>query len=371
MADIKQRRAGIILLSSALACVMMLLGFFPSLLPAWAGGQGEDDLPIVTDETQCSIFYYALNPDDLTQPNPNKETPGAVGTPVEQRDEAGIKAELRERRACDTDGRFDPTLTASHYADWSAAGLTSRPVAYSDIDAFAAEMVADPALYSSTLTELESLENGSTFSLGTVSQGIWSIYMVPDGNGGVITKQGQTQNNGTTATFTHPSGAVIEYRLECGFQIVNPEPFPGPEDCTTYCAPPPVVPPTTPPETPVCVTDCGGNPPPSDAKDPADDVTPPPGVAPRPAGPRTTGQESEQQHQSGDVSGNVTEKPVATDKPNVTTPDTGNGAGTGVAVGGATPGGDDHKNDVVDPGVTKQDPGGTDGATSIGGPPAD
>lgn len=194
------------------------------------------------DAATGEVFYYALDPNDTTKSNPNKEVPFAMGTPVTPRDEAGIKAELEERRESGSDLKFDPELTASHYADWSASGLTKIEVAYSEIDAFQAEIAADPKLYAEVITELETLENASAFSVEEVPAGLWSVYVVPDGKGGLTTHVGRSSNPGQAAVYTHPSGAIIKYRLNCGFQILHETPPPGlPEcegpDCNPVCPP--------------------------------------------------------------------------------------------------------------------------------------
>jgi len=210
----------------------------------------------------CAVSYDALDAETQTVANPNKETPGAVGTPVTQRDEAGIKAELQERRTCGTDGKFDLELTASHYADWSAKDLTSRTVEYADIDAFRAELNANPDLYASIQQELTDLENASAFATEATPAGVWSVYVLPTGNGDLTTHIGRTSRDGTSAVFTHPSGAVVKYRLECGFQIIHDSPPVGIDVCEyDECnAPPAVTPPVetppvvTPPTTPPVVT---------------------------------------------------------------------------------------------------------------------
>jgi hypothetical protein len=185
--------------------------------------------------SNCSVFYDALSADQKTN-NPAKVQNGvfingAIGTPVTQRDESGIKSELQQRRTCGTDGKFDPELTATQYADWSAEGLTTQKVAFADIDAFRAKMVADHSFYNQIESELTTLENASTFSIKSVKKGIWSVYEVPDGNGGLTTHVGTTTMDGTAAVFTY-KGKTIMYRLECGFQILRPHQPPGLPVCT-------------------------------------------------------------------------------------------------------------------------------------------
>jgi hypothetical protein len=240
-----QGRSGVIRLVLAFVLAAGLI-----LATLWANGQIQLGNPLKNSAGAffnvgagtCDISYYALDPNDPTKSNPDKEVPYAVGTPVTQRDEAGIKAELEERRECGSNDTFDPELTSTHYADWSASGLTKIEVAYSEIDAFTAKIAADPELYAQVVTELETLENASAFSVEDVPAGLWSVYVVPNGNGGLTTHVGRTSNPGQVAAFAHPSGAVIKYRLNCGFQILHETPPPGlPEcvgnDCEPECPP--------------------------------------------------------------------------------------------------------------------------------------
>lgn len=178
----------------------------------------------------CKPYHYALDDETQLVNNPNKEVPFAAGTPVTQRDEKGIKSELQERRSCGADGKADFTLLAHHYAEWSYQGfITDNPISFTDVDAFAAQMVADGDLYRAALKTVEEFENTSVFSVETVGAGLWSLYVVPDGNGGVITHQGSTSHNGTAAAFTR-DGKTIMYRLECGFQVLHPGGNPPPTD---------------------------------------------------------------------------------------------------------------------------------------------
>lgn len=179
-----------------------------------------NDNPSILGAVSCDKYHYAL---DITQTisNPEKEVEFAVGTPVVQRDEAGIKSELQERRSCGADGKFDPTLLAQHFAEWSYQGFVKEnPISFADVDAFAAQLVADGNLYATTLATVEELENTSVFSTEAVGAGLWSLYVVPDGLGGITTHQGQTSNSGTAAVFTR-DGKAIKYRLECGFQVLH------------------------------------------------------------------------------------------------------------------------------------------------------
>ena len=284
------RGGRLLLLMIALGGAVLLTLLVPGLAP-WSPAKAAD---AATPKTTCAVSYGALDPGDQTKVNPNKEVPGAVGPAVTQRDIPGIKAELKERRTCGTDGKFDPELTATHYADWSAAGLTSHPIAFADIDAFRAQMVANPDLYASTVNELETLENGSTASIqNNVPAGVWSVYVLPDGKGSLTTHIGTSSHVGTAIVFTH-GDVVVKYRLECGFQILRQTPPAGMQQCTfAECGPPPHVP--TCQEmgncsTPGCTSDCGGTPtcttnctpPPCTScltpKDPKNDVKPPQGT---------------------------------------------------------------------------------------------
>jgi len=244
----------------------------------------------------CKVHYYAL--DD------GKETTGAFGPAVQARDESGIKADLKQRRTCDSDNLFDPALIAAHYLDWatatlpdgSAANLTSQKVTWTDVDSFTAVLATNSVLRDQVVAELEKLENNeSTFSMEPVSVGQKSLYMMPTSNGGIAIKVGTVASDGTNIAFTHKSGAVIKYRLECGFQPnwVNP-PGDVPVCAENECAPTPICPPGTtgtPPNCsdvpPPCTVDCTPTPPCVEdcAKDWDDSVDPPEGVTPQPNDP--------------------------------------------------------------------------------------
>lgn len=128
----------------------------------------------------------------------------------------------------------------------------------------------------------------------------------------------------------------------------------------------------TPPAPPVTPCQHNCNPTPPDDRKPWHlNTERPSGWTPLQAGPLTNGQESEQQHQSGDVRGNVTDNPVA---PNTqsgsTTPELP--SNTGITAPGATPNppGTNLPEAPRDTSNTVDNTGGTDGATEIA-PPAD
>lgn len=235
------------------------------------------EVPTSGDDAVCKVAFLALDPNNPTVPDPAKEVPGAMGPAVAARDEAGIKAQLSEDRTCGSDGKYDPAMTATHYAEWSFQGLTSRTVGFDGIDIFKAQLIADPNLYGSVMQELTSLENGSAFSTEELPAGLWSVYMKADGAGGVTTHQGQTTAGGTAAVFTH-GDKVVKYRLDCRFQPVHTDRIPGLPECEVgACTPPPYVPPVVVPEPecqydcsppPVCEYDCGGDTPKNYNEDP-------------------------------------------------------------------------------------------------------
>ena len=236
----------VLLLAAVVAvCITLGIGF-----PLWGAG---DRAQAQINISNCSVNYGALSADQKTN-NPAKMQngvfiAGAIGVPVTQRDEGGIKKELQERRTCGTDGKFDPELTATQYADWSAEGCTADKVAFADIDSFRAQMIAQRGLYNQIETELTNLENASSFSIKSVPVNVWSVYEKPDGNGGLTTHVGTTTMAGTAVVFTYNGdiaackGKTIEYRLECGFQILRPHQPPGLPvceqagctPCTTIC----------------------------------------------------------------------------------------------------------------------------------------
>jgi len=273
MNSVKRSRGPAIAAALAAAVGVIIIG----------GGAVQGIMPSSVDDamaaasSSCTVSYSSLDDATQTVTNPNKEVAGAIGTPVTQRDEAGIKAELQERRTCGTDGKFDTELTATHYAEWSNKTSTSRKVEYANIDAFRAELNADPVLYAAIQSELTNLENASAFSIEGTHAGMWSVYMKATGDGNLTTHIGRSAHDGTAAVFTTSSGAVIKYRLECGFQILHDSPPAGfnvceYDECGNPPPPPVVVPPTCPwnpslpPESPDCVQpkngaeDVGANP---------------------------------------------------------------------------------------------------------------
>lgn len=212
-----RRRAGWNLVGGALLAIVVAAAvLFPGLTP-WATPAGATPPPAAQAQA-CGVHYYALDAP--------KESKNAFGPSVPARAEATIKSQLHERRLCGTDKLGDPTLTAAHYAGWSAAGLTKTKVSFAGIDAFASKLVADQPMWQSVVTEMESLESASVFSLVAVPAGSRSLYMVPtSGAKGVSTRQGFTVGNGTAVVFTH-GNAVVKLRLDCGFQNVRAS-FPG------------------------------------------------------------------------------------------------------------------------------------------------
>lgn len=245
------RRRGVVplLLGAAAAIAVVVTMMIPGLTPFSPD-------PAAAADSACTVSYYALDPNDANLSNPGKEVTGAFGPAVAARDEAGVKAELDERRECGADMKFDPALTAAHYSEWSHNGLTSIKVDESPdgLNAFTAQLANDKDLRGKVLTELKKLEGESTFSTAPVSAGIWSLYMMPNGSGGVSLKVGQTSADGTNAVFTH-GDKVIRYRLDCGFQPNRDTPFTNVPECTGgECAPPPVCPPGTTGDWPNCVT---------------------------------------------------------------------------------------------------------------------
>lgn len=255
------RLAALLLALMLAAGVLLATGGSSGILPWTAAKAKASQDSINTASATCSIQYGALDPTNAMLVNSHKETPAtSLGLPVTQRDEAGIKKELTERRTCGTDGKFDPELTATQYAKWSSLGLTSEKVAYTDagIESFKTKIAGDSAEYAKATKELTKVEDESSFQIKAVPAGLYSVYAVPDGKKGVTTQFGHTGKTGTAAVFTHGTGAnkvVVMYRLECGFQVIQPE---KPANVTVCkyddCGPKPVAPPVTPPTThfPTC-----------------------------------------------------------------------------------------------------------------------
>lgn len=276
----RNRQSGVFLIGAGITITLLLTLLIPGIAP-WSPKPADAAADI---GATCTVSYGALDPADPTKVNPNKESPAAVGPTVAQRDEPGIKAELDERRNCGADGKFDTELVATQYARWSAEGLTSRKVEYANIDAFRAEVNANADTYAATLKELESLEDASAFSVEAVPAGMFSVYVTPNGDGEITTHVGTVSNPGSAAVFKH-GNSVIQYRLDCGFQILFQVPPPGLPVCDyADCGP---TPPPPPPCTINCTPVCPYNPAlPLDSLDCLEpkklenDVTPPAGEVP-------------------------------------------------------------------------------------------
>jgi hypothetical protein len=336
---------------------LLLTLLIPGIAP-WS-----PSVPPAVAVADCAVTYFALDPANLALPNPAKEVPAAFGPAVTARGETDVKAELNERRECGADGKFDPALTASHYSAWSEAGLTKYKVAYTEIDAFTADIAANATKYNEVLTELKGLENASAYSEEGVPAGIWSLYMDPNGSGGVNVKQGRTSADGTNAVFTNPSGAVIKYRLDCGFQVnrsgSGSSDFPGMPQCTPETCPPPTCPPNTTPW-PECNELKWIKP-----------TTQEPGWVPDGTGNGITDERgSQNQQDNGETRGNAGNDQVADNSSTnnggktVDTKPSGQG---GPVDGGGTAGGDDQGAAVNQPNSNQND-GGTSGDTGIAVP---
>jgi len=280
----------------------------PPLLASDTGSADNDEA--TTEAESCKVKYYAAAK--------KKEVPYAIGTRVTARSENAVTKELKERRTCGENEKFDPQLTATQYAEWSSHGLTEIKVGFGKIDSFRERIRKDPELYASVVKELEELEGESSFKIQKVSAGLWSVYVKIHSDGKLTTHIGTSANKGDAAVYTHPSGAVIKYRLQCGFQILHEHdsPPPGIDKCK--------------------YDDCEPSTPPLESKNPRNDVAPPQGTTPR--GP-----------------GDLQDKPKPKPKPlNPTTPVT---ADPGGGDDDDTPSGT-HNPDPDDPGTPITDPDG-------------
>ncbi len=247
---IRRRWSAALLLIGGGLALLLVTGLVPSgFLPWQPAAQAQ-----TMEASECKVEYLALDPADQTKVNPDKEVQGAFGPiAASLSDEAVIKEDLKERRTCGTDDKFDTALTASHYAAWSHEGLTKHKVTLDEIDAFAAKINADRTLYGEVLAELESLENGANFSLENgIPAGAMSLYMVPDGKGIALVKSGSALTTGTSAVFTH-GDKVVRYRLDCGYQPWWPK---APKELPPPCTGSECVPPPPPVEPPVCTENC-------------------------------------------------------------------------------------------------------------------
>lgn len=354
----RRRRAGAFLLGGAAGLGLLLSLLFPGVAP-WSPASAA---PAVA--ASCGVTHFALDPSNPSAANPAKEVPAAFGPAITVRGEAAVKAELNERRECGADGKFDPALTAAHYADWSDAGLTTRKVEFTGIDAFTAEIANNSGLYGQVISELKKLENESSYSEAPVQAGIWSLYMIPDGNGGVHVGQGHTSSAGTNAVFTH-GDKVVRYRLDCGFQPNREGEYPGVPQCTAEQCPPPAPPVVTCPPGQVIAGDNQCH----DEKWTQSSAQNEGWTQRGTDNGVTDGQESTRQEQSGQTRGNAVNDQVSsgTTSGSVTN-DTASSTKGGPVATGAKPGGDDQSKGAVDTTTTNQDQGGTSGDTHIGAP---
>jgi len=187
-----------------------------------------------TEADNCKVMYYTL------KSGKEKGIPYALGTPVKADNVEDAVAELAERRNCGEDNRVDTETIATHYAGFSNAllpsgktvQLTTRFVSFNDIDAFRAKLNKDVKLRVAVVEELETLENDeSKASIENVPAGAMSVFVKPHSNGTITTHIGTSSRKGTALVFTHSSGAVVKYRLECGFQILQEKVPSGIETC--------------------------------------------------------------------------------------------------------------------------------------------
>ncbi|MDN5275566.1 MAG: hypothetical protein JWN33_215 [Candidatus Saccharibacteria bacterium] len=235
----KRTASGLLLLAAAV--VVAGVGLTSVAIGTSGNANADDDTTgdggSSTSE-DCKVYFYSLHGD--------KDSPLAFGPAIKSEDADEIRAELHERRSCGEDGKADPALTAAHYADWSAAGLTDRKVAYSEIDAFTKELIDDRALWGSVVKEMESFEDASTVTIEDVPAGTPTLYMESDDHGGVLTKQGKTLHDGTNVVFTHLEGKVVKLRLDCGAQNnwIKPVPDVPKAECQEDCKPKPTPTPT-------------------------------------------------------------------------------------------------------------------------------
>lgn len=151
----------------------------------------------------------------------NKESEGAFGPAVAEGGEDEVLTELHARRCS------DPLLVASHAAAWELIAADEAT-----INQFALDLAADPVAWRSTIDQLEALEAKSVVDFVAVPKGVKTQFMTPDGNGWATVHYGSSGFDGLVIRFTHPSGTVVQLRLECGFQPVWPgEPGEPPAPC--------------------------------------------------------------------------------------------------------------------------------------------
>lgn len=229
--------------------------------------------------------------------------------------------------------------------------------AVAQINQAQAQFAVSRAEWNEAATEFKRFMEESTFSIEDVPAGTPTLYMVVHPNGEIEVRRGSTVDAGHVAVFTHPDGRVLKLRIECGAQPTFDVP-PDLPPCEEGQCPVPVCPYN--PALPYDSEDC------LQSKNRADDVESPDGWTQLPSGPLTTGNESEEQQESGEVSGNVTDNTVSSD---TSTGDTTTELPQGtVVVPGGTGGGDTTTDDTVDNTVTNQNPGGTTGDTEIAEP---
>jgi hypothetical protein len=178
-----------------------------------------------------SIHYYALDS--------GKQVPYAFGTPiVYDTTQSFADQEKVILPQLDTSLSSDPLFAATNYA---LVGKISQDT--SVIQSTAAEFVQNRALWCTAVNTIESYENASTaVGLVTAPADSASFYMVPNQAGdGLILHNGFTSQAGAAIVFK-TQGMTIELRLPCHFQPILP---PGhtwshvPTCNTVNCSPPP------------------------------------------------------------------------------------------------------------------------------------
>lgn len=118
---------------------------------------------------------------------------------------------------------------------------------------------ADRAAWLSGVAALEAKMATATVEVVEETATYWTMYAVPRGDGlPPLIQQGQEEMvNQPILKFTFPNGTVKRLKLDCGFQPVEPNAFPGIPPLGSPPPPPPaappvvttVVPPTNPPPT--------------------------------------------------------------------------------------------------------------------------
>lgn len=205
------------------ACVLICLPFFTgfSLFGTSAAadvGSGSSSSPSAsstTASTDCTthVHYYASSSD--------KQTSYDFGPAFTKDNGEWTKSSILSQlntRLC----KGDPALTSAVFTYM----MTGDNPDYTTLDATTVSYVDSRGDWKDDISSLMAKLRKASFTTETVPAGSWSLYMQKNADGTYDILQGQTVTEGTAAVFTTDDGTFM-FRLDCGFQPVATEKFPG------------------------------------------------------------------------------------------------------------------------------------------------